>query len=287
MTDSLPLFCHAHVPKTGGTSLNALLAEWFPLEFEVIHHPDPTYVLSIDQLESHLARRPELRCISTHNLRSYPSLIGNRRVRYFTILREPLDRAISVITFMKKTYSGLSEEHRASVPRNFCEMSELDIIRMWTPDFSAAEQSPGLLGNPVTALFIGDASGRNSSGNRHAYERTIASKCIGILSRFLYVGDFACFEESVRELARRIGALNGSSYDVHQVPKERISRDSRGDLAWLDQGRAAIYDYIEGTAIDGMVYRHFAQMNRRLLQKLRSPAATRQQFTLSPDPAGR
>ncbi|HKP23029.1 MAG TPA: hypothetical protein VJV39_04155 [Dongiaceae bacterium] len=267
MASSSPLFCHVHIPKTGGTSLNALLAEWFPLEFEVIHHPDPNFVLTVDELEAHLVRNPGLRCISTHNLRAYPPRIGDRRVHYFTILREPLDRTISVITFLKKTYSELSEEHRMTLPRDFCDMPELDIIRMWTTDLSVERQRPGLLGNPVTALLLGDISAWNLPENRHAREGMVASKCISILSQFLYVGDFGCYEQSVRELARRVRSLNGSLCNVTQVPKQRVSRDARGGLIWLNEGRSAIDAFMAGMAIDGMVYRHFARMNGRLAQQ--------------------
>jgi hypothetical protein len=256
-TNHPPLFCHVHIPKTGGTTINAMLSKWFPSAFEVIHHPSPKFVLSIEDLEKHLSRNPTLQCIATHHLRAFPSVIQHRRVHYFTMLREPLDRTISTIIFMKRSFGDLSSEHRASVPSHFCQMVELEILKLWTADFSDRTTLPG---NPVTAQFIDNCNPWEFSNNRRACEAAAAAKCIAILNRFLHVGDFAHFEDSVRDLARRIRDLGVSACEMEQIPSERTSRNLRGDLKWLQDGRI-VDAYMDGMMIDGMVYRHFAYRN--------------------------
>lgn len=257
------LFCHVHVPKTGGTSLNQMLAQWFPGGFQVLHDPDPGHTLRIDELAERLAQRPELRCVSTHHLRVFPTSVGGRRVQYFTILREPLDRTVSLLTFIRKYGHTFSDEHKRTLLQNFELLRELDFLSQWTEKMRVARREGELPGNPVTAMFVGDDFRCEFQKHRHACEAAAAAKCISILSRFLYVGDFACFEQSVNELAARLRALGASAWETDQIPNERVSRDVRGDLGWLEEGRGVVDAYMDGLTVDGMVYRHFAHRNAR------------------------
>jgi hypothetical protein len=256
------LFCHIHVSKTGGTSLNLLLERWFPAGFEVLDHPDPKYVLETEALGEYLAQRPDLRCISTHHLRMFPGTVAGRKVHYFTILREPLDRAISLLTFMRKFRHEFTDEHKRALPSNFDQMPELEILKRWTKAAASDRSNGGIGGNPVTAMFLGDDFRCDFANNRRACEAAAAAKCIAVLNRFLYIGDFACFEESIRELAQRIQTLGVSACETDQIPAERVSRDVRGDLGWLEKGAPVVDSYMDGLTIDGMVYRHFAQRSR-------------------------
>lgn len=257
------LFCHVHVSKTGGTTLNQLLARWFPGSFEVIHHPDPHYIIEIEALRERLVQNPSLNCVSTHHLRTFPAAVAGRKVHYFTTLREPLDRTISLLTFMKKYSHEFTDEHKSALPAGFQGRTELDILRQWTDRTTSARREGRFAGNPVTAVFIGKNFGGDYLNHRHACEAAAAAKCITVLNRFLYVGDFACLEQSIGELANRIRALGASLCEIDQIPMERISRDVRGDLGWLEEGRDVVDAYMDGLTIDGMVYRHFAHRNAR------------------------
>lgn len=257
------LFCHVHVSKTGGTSLNLLLERWFPGAFEVLHDPDPNFVVGIETIAHRLAQEPFLCCIATHHLKTFPSTIGGRRVHYFTILRDPLDRAISLLTFMKKSFHEFTEEHRRSLPSDFETTPELEILKRWTEETASAERSGKFPGNPITAMFLSDNFQCDFVKNRRACEAAAAASCVGVLDRFLYVGDFPRFRQSVEELARRIRAFGISACPIDDVPSERVSRDIRGDLQWLEDGRAIVDAYMDGLTIDGMVYRHFAERCRR------------------------
>jgi len=269
-TNPPALFCHVHISKTGGTSLNLLLARWFPCAFEVVDHPDPNHVLEIDALGEYLIQRPQLSCVSTHHLRTFPTAVAGRRVHYFTILREPMDRAVSLLTFMRKYSSEFTDEHKRILPAHFEQTAELDILEQWTEETISARRSGKFAGNPVTATFIGKDLHCDFLGNRRACETAAAAKCIAVLNRFLFVGDFANFEASVHELARRIRALGASTCEIDQMPSERISRDRRDDLKWLEEGRAVVDAYMDGLMIDGMVYRHFAHTHRPSTTLLRN-----------------
>lgn len=262
-TPSPDLFCHVHVSKTGGTSLNLLLSNWFPGNFLVIDHPNPNHILTLESLEEQLARQPDLNCISTHHLHGFPRHLAGRKVHYFTFLREPLDRAISLLTFMKKFRDEFSDEHKRTLPQEFDRMEELEILKRWTEAAASDRRAGGLGGNPVTAMFLGHGFRCDFSTNRRTCETAAAAKCIAILNRFLLVGDFARFEESVSALARRIRSLGASDCAMDEIPSERVSRDVRGSLAWLDEGAAIVNTYMDGLMIDGMVYRHFAERRDR------------------------
>jgi hypothetical protein len=187
---------------------------------------------------------------------------------YFTILREPLDRAVSVLTFMRKYSHEFTDEHKRTLPADFVQASELEILRQWTEKTASDRRAGRFAGNPVTAMFLGDGFCGDFLNRRRSSEAAAAAKCIAVLNRFLHVGDYACFEASVRELAQRIRALGGSPCEIDQVPQQRISRDIRGDLQWLKEGQAVVNAYMDGLMIDGMVYRHFAELNRRSVKSL-------------------
>jgi hypothetical protein len=257
-----PLFCHVHVPKTGGTTLNVLLERWFFGRFQVLHDPDPNFVLGINQLASHLARNPTLQCISTHYLRSFPAAINGRSVYYFTILRDPLDRTLSLISFIRKYFHTFADEHKRSLQPGIERMTELEILREWGGSTTQQDSSGKLLGNSVSQIFLGDSFCYDFASNRSAGETAAARLCIDTLERFLYVGDFACFKLSVRELARRLQAF-GITCEVDPLPMERVSRDLRGDMRWLKDGKATVERYLRTVAVDSMIYRHFARSNDR------------------------
>src|SRR5437868_4771898 len=73
---SLPIFVHVHVPKCGGTSINVLLERWFREGFERWYSGLPDHAWSITEMETFVAGRPDLRCLSSHDIREFPPALN-------------------------------------------------------------------------------------------------------------------------------------------------------------------------------------------------------------------
>ena len=96
LSSKQPVLVFTHIPKTGGSTLNALLLRQFPRE-KMFH------ILDALHCEAFLAMSDEERdrfdCIIGH----VPACIHNfisRPCRYIVLLREPLERAISDYYYM-------------------------------------------------------------------------------------------------------------------------------------------------------------------------------------------
>ena len=91
-----PVLVFAHLPKTGGTTLNHIMFEKFPRK-KVFRIEDHLYRETFLQMSDE--KRNEFDCITGH----VPPCIHNfisRPCRYIMLLREPLERAISNYYFI-------------------------------------------------------------------------------------------------------------------------------------------------------------------------------------------
>jgi hypothetical protein len=108
------LLVFVHIPKSAGTALNT----WLSLS----HHYGNLYVKVADSSVSalrwtdvspvDLADR-RLRSVASHHLRTYPPSIHGRRLRYITILRNPIAWWVSHVRFFHKLEASESQPRRS------------------------------------------------------------------------------------------------------------------------------------------------------------------------------
>ena len=100
-SDDLLVF--VHIPKSAGTALNT----WLSLS----HHYGNLYVKAVNSPVNALRwtdvnpvdlADPKLRSVASHHLRTYPASVAGRRMRYITILRDPIAWWISHVRFFHK-----------------------------------------------------------------------------------------------------------------------------------------------------------------------------------------
>jgi hypothetical protein len=94
-----PILMFCHIPKTAGTSMNWLLRRYFGRELLAAQArsgaPDGAY-RALDLVRD-LSLLPHSRCLSGHCLKPYVDFgEDERRLRWFTFLRKPEDRFLSL-----------------------------------------------------------------------------------------------------------------------------------------------------------------------------------------------
>jgi hypothetical protein len=97
------LLVFVHIEKCAGTAVNT----WLQLS----HHMGNLYVkgsnvpmtsLRWSDINPADLADPKLRSIASHHLRTYPDTVQSRRLRYMTLIRNPVARWISYVRFFRK-----------------------------------------------------------------------------------------------------------------------------------------------------------------------------------------
>jgi len=86
-----------HIPKSAGTSIRNALFKALPQEFCLEWNATDPFDLtgSIESLHDVLLHRPKTRLISGHFPYGVHAVLGNKCYKYFTTIRNPVDRVIS------------------------------------------------------------------------------------------------------------------------------------------------------------------------------------------------
>lgn len=105
------MIVHLHVPKTAGTSFNYVLRKAYPGRFfEGIF--ETGHVLSQDEARGFIQTHREMRALSSHALRYPCPPIEGLHYQYAAILREPVERAVSLY-FHEKRIHAADPQHRS------------------------------------------------------------------------------------------------------------------------------------------------------------------------------
>lgn len=218
-----------HIPRTAGTTLNAVLRDNFRPE-EVLN------VYKAEEYRQHTFHAPSelagIRLIQGHLLLTNfdpPSMYGVP-VRVFTFLREPVTRVISEYDFLRTwkdnhLYAYLHEHH--TTLREYVQ-SDAPLLRYRGRNFMTrciSGMDVGKAPRPVRAL---------ARAKQHL-EKKIG--CVGIQERFmeslLLLGDFLGLTSLLHE---RRNALSAPS-------KTLVSDEDRALLQDLNQGDTELYAF--------------------------------------------
>lgn len=99
------IIVHYHIFKNAGSSVDRLLHTAFGDRWATLEGPTPTSLLRPHDLAAFINDRPEIVAVSSHLLR--PPAPPDVRVLPIVLIRHPLDRALSVYSYLQRNHDGL------------------------------------------------------------------------------------------------------------------------------------------------------------------------------------
>lgn len=238
-----PRLVFSHVPKTGGTTMETILAKNYRLS-DVLHLNAPEFKQYPDILN--LKKNPPRFICGHHPLHSplYRHL-PQSPLFHFTLLREPVARILSYFNYVRaKTDHPLHQQAR-----------DLNIT-----DFVESGASPEL----------NNGQARRFSGYLHQAppdEATLFETARDALQNcFSLVGTTTCFDETLLLLHTFLG-FNDLFYQRRNKSRQMLSRDDLTDselelIAYYNQADAQLYRYAE-TRINDYISKYLTKSDIR------------------------
>jgi hypothetical protein len=185
-----------------------------------------------------------VRAFSSHFVREFPTAIAGRRMLYITFLRDPIEQFISYLTYVRKHFSQIRDDHQlAMLPPNLPALSSREIARwiLTSPvDIHFRE-------NYTTGFFARYVFQRQYVAPYGAwYHQSRLDVARSVLDRFFFVGITERLGESVSALQMRAQNQN-IDFPTGVVGRENVSADFRDDLSWIhpdDEVGAMLFDSV-------------------------------------------
>ena len=248
-----PLLVHVHIHKCAGTSVNRLLQMSFT-DRHVDHYPsDPGPFLTRDELVKLVLDRPEMVSLSSHSIRVFPPIIGNRLGLYVAFLREPIQRFVSYLTYSKKQYHTFPESLKRYLPANCADLPLRELAAWILENQPLTVQRGAHVTHFLTEQTWLDAVGGILKLSDRwldpdallypGFEPIKLALATALLEDFFFVGLVEEMETSVRLLRERLQPYGLRLLDT-SLPVENVSRELATDVDWLNPsdsvGRAVL-----------------------------------------------
>jgi hypothetical protein len=262
---SAPLIIHHHIAKTAGTSLsnviqaNCRAGEYVNLDRVVEGEPQQFARDFYAGLPGD--RRERIRCIEGLTAQFLIPVVTDRRIQPICLLRDPVDRVISLYLYLRWRHEHLGERDRAA------RIITLMLEHRWELKDVYLElgsgEVDGMEGRELFGIFFDGqakeilAAFAYRGDLRAADERREMSRfkerALELLSRRYLVGTQDRFSESVRMFADAFG------WSKAFVPARRVNPYRRMASAVDEETRALIR---ENNPVDAELHAHFSEQLR-------------------------
>lgn len=194
----------------------------------------PTYDLDETTLAAAGLADRRLRALSTHNIRRFPPISCGRRMRYFTVLRDPLEQYLSYVHYMQQVQGEIADPaFLERLPPNCAALTSREFTA-WLLDrphlFAALDNAQ--------TNFLAEYTWRERAGDpsdAEAYRRERLALALEIVDGFAMVGTVERLPESLALLRRRAAAWGFTLLPPDEIGRENVTLTPRDGTAWIGE----------------------------------------------------
>lgn len=193
-----------------------------------------------------------LRALSTHNIRRFPPRSCGRTMRYFTVLRDPLEQYLSYLHYMQQVQGEITNAAAAErLPPNCAALSSREFTAwlLERPQLFAEREN-------AQTNFLAEYAWRERAADPAdlaAYRRERLAVAVEILNGFAMVGTVERLPESLTLLRRRAVAWGFALLPADAVGRENVTQRARDDRSWIgehdDVGRRLLASMADDRAL--------------------------------------
>jgi hypothetical protein len=221
-----------HIPKCAGTAV----ADWLRRTalagvssgFGSFY---PDYIFTADTLWTAGIGDARMTTVSAHNIRTFPATIHGRRIRYFTLLREPLAQALSGLRYLMQEgviASGTTAAEGATwlldrpMGFDYRDNTQTNHLALYTWCAQTPRADPALIAQWPADLHA-------------AYLRERLDVAKDVLRTFFVTGTVERLRESMTLMRDRALTFGVRLLPVDEIELLNVTTvDPREDMRWLD-----------------------------------------------------
>jgi hypothetical protein len=246
---------HIHIPKNAGTSVRVWLVRAYPYGFGSWY---PNYDFDETTLAAAGLGDARLRALSTHNIRRFPATSCGRTMRYFTLLRDPLEQFLSYVHYMKQVHAEIGDPAVAArLPPDVATISSRDFTAWLLDRPECFRQHESLQTN-----YLAEYAWRERAADPNddaAYRRERRDVAKQILRSFVAVGTTERLHETLDVLRARSAAWGFALLPADVIGRENVTQTPRDDATWVGEhdavGRALLAALAEDRALHAFAER--------------------------------
>jgi len=266
------LLVHVHIEKTAGTAL----ADWFrhaQTGGHALLYPRVPSSFYLDEGALQyidLIADTRVRSVSSHYFRVFPERVRGRRMRYFTLLREPVSQYLSFCNYERQLYPTITDpEQLAELPPNAHQLSAREFTEWLLDQPDDIPFRENYQTNYLTSYVWRTASGRGprpvtfepqwdhalashvwrpasgpppggfkprwDAADWKAYRSERVPLGKQLLGDFAAVGIVERMHDSLALLAKRAAAWGLQLGPLDRVERVNVTPELQQDLRWIDR----------------------------------------------------
>ena len=242
-----PVLIHVHVPKCAGTSLRRYLDASFGSSHVSLYVDRTSFLYTSELIARTVLSDDRVHAISSHFIRVFPPLIGNRAALYITFLREPVSHFLSYLTYLKKVFPQLVDpELVRCLPADFADMNLRDVAEWVLTRDTVIPFNENYQVNFFAEKVWSQSSGYERAASEYAMSRwdreqfsryrsvrLDLARCV--LANFFFVGLVENLEHGVRQVREKTEPFGWRLSD-RPLGRENSSDAVPRDSNWLHPG---------------------------------------------------
>jgi hypothetical protein len=241
-----PVLIHVHVPKCAGTSFRHYLDLSFPGRHVGLYVDQTSFVYSPELIRRTVLQDPGVAAISSHFIRLFPPLLGDRVPLYVTFLRDPVTHFVAYLTYIKKVFNNVVEEElRRCIPQDTPDMNLRDMAEWVLTRDTAVPFKENYQVNFFAEYAWASVSGYQRAPSQYGmsrwdpdqfarYRQVRLDLARFVLSNFFFVGLVEDIQAGVIRLREKCDSV-GVKLAEQPIGCENSAREFRDDLSWLHQ----------------------------------------------------